>query len=99
MSAHVCEHVPGIRMCVYFAYQVIWKRLYKPTSGLDGGTLFQLRNLINRKNVTQDVKKDMNACEDYFQLVTNAHIAAAVLDVMKVVSLSSSEFFFLKNHL
>ena len=32
--------------------QVFWKRLYRPTSGTERGTLCQLRNLINRRNVS-----------------------------------------------
>lgn len=31
--------------------QVVWKRLYKTSSALDGGTLYQLCNLIRRRNV------------------------------------------------
>eukprot|EP00731_Ephydatia_muelleri_P035780 Em0160g1a len=34
---------------------VVWKRLYNTSSGVDKGTLFQLRNLINRRNVVSDV--------------------------------------------
>ena len=46
--------------------QVVWSRLYKCTSSQDPGTLFQLRNLINRRNVIKDVRNDMNATEDFF---------------------------------
>ena len=41
--------------------QVVWSHLYKTSSSLDVGTLYQLRTLINRRNVTSDVRKDMNA--------------------------------------
>ena len=59
--------------------QVIWTRLYKTDSSQDGGTIYQLRNLINRRNVVTDPKMDMNACEDFFELITNAHILAAAM--------------------
>lgn len=36
--------------------------------------MYQLRNLINRRDVVTDPKKDMNSCEDFFELVTNAHV-------------------------
>lgn len=49
--------------------QVIWKRLYKTKSGMERGTLYQLRNLINRRNVIKKVKSDMNACEDFLSLL------------------------------
>lgn len=53
---------------------------------MDGGTLFQLRNLINRRNIVKDPTKDMNACEDFFTLVVEAHIVAAALATFKMSS-------------
>eukprot|EP00731_Ephydatia_muelleri_P034686 Em0072g4a len=50
--------------------QVLWSHLYKATSTLDVGTLYQLKILINRRNVSKDVKKDMNACEDFLELIS-----------------------------
>ena len=41
--------------------------------------MFQLRNLINRRNVVKDVSKDMNATEDFFDTVAVGHMIAAVL--------------------
>ena len=46
--------------------QVIWNRLYNTKSSMDHCTLYQLRDLINRRNVVTEVKKDVNACEDFF---------------------------------
>ncbi len=37
---------------------------------MDGGTLFQLRNLINRRNVRKDPSDNVNVCEDFFLTVT-----------------------------
>ena len=72
---------------VYFYCQVVWKRLYSTCSGIDGGTLFQLRNLINRRNVVKDVKKDLNSCEDFMELITKAHILSAAMTVAEVQDL------------
>ena len=47
---------------------------------MDGGTMYQLRNLINRRNVVTDPKKDLNACEDLFELITKAHIIAVAMN-------------------
>lgn len=58
---------------------MIYKRLYKVSSGKEGGTLYQLRNLINRRNVVANPKKDFNACEDFFLLVVKCHILAAAM--------------------
>ena len=44
------------------------------------GTLVQLRNLINRRNVANDVSGRFNASIDFFELVTKCHIVAAAMD-------------------
>ena len=58
---------------------MIWKRLYSSCSGMDTGTLFQLRNLINRRNVITDISKDRTACEEFMQLATIAHVMSAAI--------------------
>ena len=58
--------------------------------------MYQLRNLINRRNVVTDPKKDMNACEDFFELITKAHILAAAmqkLGMSKITDPLPSELF------
>ena len=55
---------------------------------MDGGTLYQLKNLINRRNVVSDPKKDMNACEDFFLLIVEAHIVTAAMTEFKMSSCS-----------
>ena len=57
------------------------------TSGRDGGTLYQLRNLINRHN---DIKKPMDnldGCEDFIVLVTEAHILSAAMTLFSMENL------------
>ena len=74
-------------LCFQFIITVvIWTRLYKSSSSI--GTLYQLRNLINRRNVVMDPKDDMNACEDFFELTVNAHILAAAMTILGMNSLS-----------
>ena len=51
--------------------------LYNEDSAADQCTLYQLRNLINRRNVQRDPKNDVNAAEDFLELVTDAHIIHA----------------------
>ena len=55
------------------------KKLYSTKSGL--ASLFQLRNLINRRNVSADVTKNMNASEDFLGLITTAHVIVAAMQV------------------
>ena len=49
---------------------------------MERGTLFQLRNAINRQNVTQYCKNDVNASEDFFELVVKGHMLVAVMDTL-----------------
>ena len=63
---------------------MVWKRLYSTCSGIDSGTLFQLRNVINRRNFVKDVKKDLNSCEEFMELITIAHILSAAMSVAEV---------------
>ena len=41
------------------------------------GTLYQLRNKLNRTNVVKSPISDMNACEDFIETVTPGHFIAA----------------------
>ncbi|KAL5505216.1 hypothetical protein EMCRGX_G006617 [Ephydatia muelleri] len=68
--------------------QVIWKRLYSSCSGMDTGTLFQLRNVINRRNVITDISKDLTACEEFMQLATIAHVMSAAIHIAGVTNIS-----------
>lgn len=39
----------------------------------------QLRNVINRRNVVNDPKENVNACDDFFTLVVNCHFLVVVM--------------------
>ena len=61
----------------FFQSQTIFKQLYKPGSSLQGGTLLQIRNLINRRNISVNVSGKFNEVLDFFSLVLLAHVLAA----------------------
>ena len=67
--------------------QVINKRLYKSSSCLERGTLYHLRNVLNRRNVSTTVKKNVNAWEDFLHLTTTAHVLEAAMQYMGMGSL------------
>ena len=46
---------------------------------MEGGTLLQLRNLINRRNISSDISGKFNAAIDFFELVVTAHVLAAAM--------------------
>lgn len=54
---------------------------------MDGGTLYQLRNLINRRNITKDPKKDVAATEEFFLVVVEAHVLAAAMTMFGMKAL------------
>ncbi len=61
--------------------------MYKCSSGSDGGTLYQLRNLLNRRNVTKDPSSNVTADEEFFLLVTEAHIISAAMKLFGMTSI------------
>ena len=63
--------------------QVVWKRLYNGCSGMDSGSLFQLRNLITRRNAVSGVTKDLTACEEFMDLITVSHVLAAAIHIQQ----------------
>ncbi len=64
---------------IIFALKVIFQRLYKSGSSMDGGTLLQLKNLINRRNISANTSGKFNETIDFFELVVHCHIAAAAM--------------------
>lgn len=52
--------------------------------------MYQIRNLINRQNVVSSPSNDVNASEDFFELVTSSHILAAAMEIFGMESLSDS---------
>jgi hypothetical protein len=59
--------------------QAMMDRLYSKGLAADGGTLLQLRNLVNRRSVAKDVSGRFNACVDFIETVVKCHIVAAAL--------------------
>ena len=60
---------------------------------MDGGTLHQLRNLINRRNIPATPKSDVDACEDCLSVIGISHILAATVEVMGLDGIDSSNSF------
>ena len=66
---------------------MICKRLYKTSSSMQRGTLFQLRNMLNRRNIYTSVKANVNAWEDFMDVITKGHILTAALEYLGMTSL------------
>ena len=65
---------------------MIWKNLYQAKSGRDKGSLLQLKTAINRSNVPQDPKNNMNAAEAFIEDALAAHVLAAAGDILGYTS-------------
>ena len=55
-------------------------------------TMFQLRNLINRRNVRKDPSGDVNSSEDFIVTVVEGHILAAVMEALECQHWKISHF-------
>ncbi|XP_048744177.2 uncharacterized protein LOC125657560 [Ostrea edulis] len=70
--------------------QGIYQLFYKEKSSADKGSLYQLRNLINRRNVSgpEEVNSSYRAHHDFITDITDSYIVAAFLDLMQMEDLS-----------
>ena len=66
----------------------MFDHLYKTGSNCDGGTLLQLWNLVNRRNIAKDVTRRFNETTDFVELVINCHIVAAGMKFFGLKSVS-----------
>lgn len=67
----------------YVGHMEVSVRTHTHTPGTDVGTLFQLRNFINCRNVVTSPSKEINACKDSFVLVVEFHILVAAMTVFQ----------------
>ena len=75
---------------LYPHFKIIWQRLYKTTSSKDGGTLLQIKNLINRRNIGKDISGRVNEVEDFLELVISCHLIAAALHFFSMESVTDT---------
>ena len=57
---------------------------------MERGTLYQLRNLIDRRNVGTTVKSDVNAAEDFLETIVTGYIITAVMAHLNMTSLEDA---------
>lgn len=74
---------------MYAYVQLMWMRLYRQTSTREKGTLYQLRNLIQRTSVHVNPKQGMNATEDFMQVLLEGHILAAACHIAGLASIDA----------
>ncbi len=57
---------------------------------MEKGTLYQLRNLLNRRNISKHPKSNVNATEDFLEAVVIGHILATAMSYLGMTSLCDS---------
>ena len=67
---------------------MFWKLLYSAKSPSEHGTLYQLRNVINRRNVVKKPIDNFNACDEFFMTVVISYILVVSIKYLKLKSLS-----------
>lgn len=66
--------------------QVLQNRFYSTTSPNDKGTLFHLKQVINRTSFGKLPKHNMKAAEDFLEVVLRPHVVSATKQVMKTLN-------------
>ena len=54
----------------------------------ESGTLYQLRTLINRRNITTEPSKNVDAFEDFIETLLHAHILCAAMESFGMTSIN-----------
>ena len=54
---------------------------------MEKGTLFQLRNVINRRNVSAKPKANVNAAEDFFEIAVIGYVISTTMSYLQMSSL------------
>ena len=52
---------------------MIWKYFYSTSSAKEVGTMYQVRNLIGRSNVSKSHGKNFNASDDFIKLIITSY--------------------------
>ena len=89
-QTHTNTHTEVLtRTCMWLVIVNIFDtgHLYSSSSGMDGGTLFQLKNLINRRNVTKDPASNVSVCEDFF---VEVHILSTFMTAFSMNALDDT---------
>ena len=67
--------------------QDVFDELYSGSSGRDKGTLFQLKNYFNHRNVTNNVKEAFNYDEEFLEFCTEGYLILAAMHMMDIKAL------------
>lgn len=69
--------------------QIIWKYFLDTQSFKEHGTMYQLKNLINRSNITTIPKHNFNTCDDFIRLIIKCFILTAAMKTLGMKELDN----------
>jgi len=76
-----CEREPETKITVICNTQDTLNKLYSASSITDRGTLCQLKNDFNHRNVSTDVMKSFNYTDNFIRFTTEAHVVYLLLQL------------------
>ena len=65
-----------------FLFKAIWKRLYSIKSANEKGTLYQLRNMLNRTSIPADPSASTSTSGDFLLLMLHSHVISTTNAVL-----------------
>lgn len=87
-----CEYICNFMQLSFYVctgdMEEVVQDFFKSRGG--GGTLFQLRNLIQRTTVHADPTKDVNSSEEFLSLIAHGHVVAAAMVFFAMVKADDS---------
>ena len=74
---------PVILLIIYYCqFQLMYSRFFSGKSASDACTMFSDKSIINRRNVSAEVKSAYRADRDFFQLLWKSRVIAAAMNVL-----------------
>ena len=74
-----CCHMQKTSHCMMNFVDLIYSKFYHTNSSSDFGTMYQLRNRVDRRNVLTDTKKNYRACNSFLQDVLDGYMVACAM--------------------
>lgn len=68
---------------------MLMEKFYNSASAREVGTLYQLKCIINRRNVTANSSKDYNAVSAFVDLACEGHVVSAALSFFGMNDINS----------
>ena len=94
-SKNACSTYPAVLLRVslcllFFLFKDMYNQLYSAKSGADRGSLFQIRNAFQHRNVTSDVMKSFNHNADLLRFSTEGLASLLAMKLCNIQTLDET---------